>query len=431
MTTKNLVVDIGSEPVAVVHWLVNVTPRPVCDRFGLPVSTAGGWLDALREAVVHRDDVDLTISFLADEPVREFTDSDGVSYVPIHVTRNLKGPVARWRHRLTEKRVLEATARTLALVDAPLVHVHGTERVFGIAARRRPAAVVVSIQGILSVCERMYWRGLARDVGSWLRPKKLLGHTDAWTEWRLMKRRAAAEKVVLRESNAIFGRTSCDSRFARVVAPETPYFHVGEVLRSPFYSAAWDLRAAKRATLYTTVGAAPYKGLETVVEALALLNGAGYDLCLRVGGSVAHSDLWRVARRVARRMNMGGRVMLLGSLDAAAVAAELCACRVFVCGSHAENSPNSVAEALMVGAPTVATYAGGVPSLVSDGRTGLLVQDGDPWAMAGAVAELLDDADVSARLSANARAAALDRHDPARVAGELADAYAAVLGMNR
>jgi glycosyltransferase involved in cell wall biosynthesis len=61
------------------------------------------------------------------------------------------------------------------------------------------------------------------------------------------------------------------------------------------------------------------------------------------------------------------------------------------CSSNFEGSPLTILEYMDAGLPVVSTRVGGVPDLVEDGVTGLLVDPGDPAALAGALAELLGD----------------------------------------
>ncbi len=410
-----------------VHWLVNVTPRAVCNRYGLDQPIVGGWLDSLAQVLANYTDVDVTVSYLTANPYEDFFTADGIGYSPILVKDIVDRRSRRWLHGVYERRTVRAVEMAIRRVGAEIVHVHGTERPFGIAAVQSGTRFVVSLQGVLSVYERMYWRGIARDPRSWFSVRAVLGHSDVLSDWRAMRRRARAERSVLASATAILGRTDFDRRFARIVAPGVPYFHVGEVLRPPFYGESWRGLSSANPTLYTTTGSAPYKGLETLVEAVGWLVRAGYDIRLKVGGEVSGWPIWRRARRIALQMNVFDRVLLLGELDAEAVAHELRSCRVYVCASHIENSPNNIAEAQIVGAPVVAAAAGGIPSLVKDRTTGLLVQDGDPWSMAGAIAELLDDPHLCQRLSEEARREALTRHDPRRVAQQLIEAYEAVL----
>jgi glycosyltransferase involved in cell wall biosynthesis len=71
---------------------------------------------------------------------------------------------------------------------------------------------------------------------------------------------------------------------------------------------------------------------------------------------------------------------------------------VAVLSSDFEGSPLSVMEYMEAGKPVVSTRVGGVPDLVEDGVTGLLVEPQDPAALAAAIARLLRDPDESARM---------------------------------
>jgi hypothetical protein len=80
-------------------------------------------------------------------------------------------------------------------------------------------------------------------------------------------------------------------------------------------------------------------------------------------------------------------------------------CTVFVAPSRYESFGLVYLEAMRWGKPVVGCRTGGVPEVVRDGETGLLVPPGDAPALETAVARLLDDGDLRARLGAAARAA--------------------------
>ena len=71
---------------------------------------------------------------------------------------------------------------------------------------------------------------------------------------------------------------------------------------------------------------------------------------------------------------------------------------VFVLSSVSEGMPLTVLEAMAAGRPVVATNVGGLPEVVEHGATGLLVPAGDPRAMAEAIAKLLREPGVRARM---------------------------------
>jgi glycosyltransferase involved in cell wall biosynthesis len=106
--------------------------------------------------------------------------------------------------------------------------------------------------------------------------------------------------------------------------------------------------------------------------------------------------------RELERLGLGGRVTLQGTRDD--VPELLASSHVFVLSSHSEALPVSLLEAMAAGLPVVATQVGGVPELVVDGETGLLVPAGDPPGLAAALQRMVDDPALRARLGAAGRA---------------------------
>jgi glycosyltransferase involved in cell wall biosynthesis len=201
-------------------------------------------------------------------------------------------------------------------------------------------------------------------------------------------------------------------------------------MRPIFYQMIRDPANDDSCTIFTTSSAMIFKGTECLIEAFAALRRMGRrDLVLRVAGVPPGSEVAGIYRRRARKLGVEASIEWLGRLNERELAQELCSASVYAYPSHIDNSPNSLVEAMLVGAPIVATHVGGIPSLLADGHEGLLCPAGDPLAMAGRIDTLLADRELALRLGCNARQRARLRNDPLRVAEQTLRTYRAVLGV--
>ena len=100
---------------------------------------------------------------------------------------------------------------------------------------------------------------------------------------------------------------------------------------------------------------------------------------------------------LARALGVAGRVHFVGQLVEATNLHQFF--DVSVLCSRSEGSPNSIIEPLAVGCPVIATPVGGIPEVIADHRTGLLVPLDEPEALAAAVTKLRRDVALRTRLS--------------------------------
>jgi glycosyltransferase involved in cell wall biosynthesis len=142
----------------------------------------------------------------------------------------------------------------------------------------------------------------------------------------------------------------------------------------------------------------PRKGLDVLIEAAARLPDPDRKLLVVVGGD--GPERGRLESLAARRLD--GRARFLGHL-ARDTAAFFAAADAFVLPSYQEGLPLVYLEAAFQQTPSVGTDVGGTNEVILDGETGLLVQPGDPDALAVAINRLRGDVHLRCELAGNAQ----------------------------
>jgi glycosyltransferase involved in cell wall biosynthesis len=415
-----------------VLWLVNIPLPPVQARQGLLPSPHGGWLSAMLAALASEArDMEIVCASRA-WPAPDPFEYDGVRYVTLPSgprEGGWRGVLAKWAIREDDAPLETQMRRLIAEARPDLIHLHGTEDPHALAVLRAAGTtpVLVTVQGLVSELVASFYEGLAPtdvifDVAS-LEFVKGAGLVHAWRHW---KRVAVRELEALGEASDVSGRTNWDHDVVSRANPTARYWHIDEVLQEPFYQTSWRGSMEGEPSMVAVTSASPYKGIDVLLRAFARIRNS-HPCRLRVAGQIEGTSLWPSLRRLEGRLGLTGHVDWVGSLGAVEVAEMLSACSVAVCASRLENSSNSVCEAMLVGAPVVASRTGGIPSLVTHEEDGLLFAVGDDQALASAVLRVLNDDNLAQELGTRARQTASARHDQSTVAQRMLDVYAALM----
>lgn len=142
------------------------------------------------------------------------------------------------------------------------------------------------------------------------------------------------------------------------------------------------------------------KGHADLIQALALLAEGDRLASLTV---VGEGPMRSECEALARKLGVEAQLSFAGQLDRTEIWKAYDASDVFCLASHSEGTPKVLLEAMARSLPVVATAVGGVPTVVKDGETGLLVPAGRPDILAAAIRRLATDGELRRRCLAGGR----------------------------
>ena len=269
--------------------------------------------------------------------------------ITYHVLRTSL-PFARRSYGLTSSYTLFALPcikliQKLKMIRPDIVHGHGTEGPYALAAVYSGIPNIVSIQGIITE--------IMKSAPSF--------------EYMIT---AYLERHTLRRAMAINTKTVYSASFADTITPGTRQYFI----EAPINSIYWERPIPSPARNIFFVGTLiKRKGIEELIRAVFNLAERWPDLkCFIIGtGNESYVDyLKQLVASFPREVS----IEFLGQLKSPEIAALFSRGGVFCLPSYIENSPNTVMEAMAAGLPTVVTDVGNLRNMIKDQKSGLLIQ---------------------------------------------------------
>lgn len=401
-----------------------------------PNHNRGGWLSSLEKELSLHDEIELHIAFYHSEKLEQFTYNKTVFHPIFRSNSNSK--FLRYVLRVLHKES-DDIKDVLALVDIvnnvkpDLIHVHGTEENFGLVQSKVTIPVIISIQGVLNSIVEKFYAGIPNSVSikhEKIKNKILL--KSSTYSYNLLYRKATREREMLKSIKYIIGRTEFDKRVSKLFSPNCNYYIGHEILRQAFYLESWGKDTFEpKIQILSIISNDTFKGFETILKTALNLKRFNIDFEWKVAGINQNNSTVSLVLNWLRIRVHELNVQLLGSLDEMQLINLFKSTDIFCQVSHIENSPNTLCEALIMGVPTIATFAGGTSTLLENNKEGILVQDGDSYSMAGAIIEMCNDFEKAKQFSVNARQNALVRHNKVKIVEQTIFTYNKILEINR
>lgn len=417
-----------------VLWIVNGMLPDFSAALGRTAVNTGGWLPSLVGAV-RKFAPDMELHILCEGTTDVEAIVEGVHY---YAFSKINRPwFGNSRRRADFGRKLKDLIRQIA---PDLIHLHGTENgyadfdddIWGNYPR------VISLQGIITAIAPHYMGNLTsgqlRPYRNWLRymvTRRM--QTDVADNWRKVV--GPREAMALGKLKHIIGRTDWDRAWACALAPNATYHRVGEILRPEFYGDHDKSNVISHRIFASAAFKYPLKGGHVLLQAVSYLKHDFPDIKVVIADAdrklhprslidrLRMTEYHNFLNAEITRLGIVENVEVLPSLNAVSVADQIEKAEVFCLPSLIENSPNSLAEAQLIGTPCISTDVGGISSMLENEKTGLLVPSGDAASLAYAIRRLFDDRELAMRLSQNAKHVARARHDAGTIVAELVSCY--------
>lgn len=288
-----------------------------------------------------------------------------------------------------------------------VVHIHGTEYAHGLSFLKLhlPIPTILSIQGLSSEIGIHYLDGISI--------KEIIKNTtlfDLLYAGTLFKRQRifaqhgeGIEKEMIKNVKYVIGRTSFDKAHILSINPEIKYFKCNESLRDEFYNNnKWDITHCHRYSIFLSQSSYTIKGLQQVLKAMPYVLNQYPNANIRIAGNdiikkktlfekIIYSTYAKYIKSLINQYNLQNKIKFLGPLTAYEMEQEYLRCNVFICPSSIENSPNSLAEAQILGVPCIASYVGGIPDMIPNYNCGILFRYSDPIMLASSICKVFSN----------------------------------------
>lgn len=401
-----------------VLWFTN-TPSNYLQ--GTNAYNGGGWISSLESELSKQKDVSLGIAFLLNGQAGK-VERDGVCYYPIsNRFQGLSGKI-RGMFLTEDKRngfYMHEYLKIISDFKPDIINIFGTEKNYGLIAKYTKIPIVIHIQGLLIPYFTAYFPpgyNLISYVCNALNPWKIV---KRWHSYDTFRKNAEREKEIFKYNSHFVGRTKWDERLTSIYSPQATYDYCSEILRNAFYEAA-ERNIPKRLIIMTTISDPLYKGFDVVLKCASLMKcQMGMDFEWKVYGNIQPRFIEEVEGIKSGEVG----VRLMGVASPEEIKKSILNSSVYVHPSYIDNSPNSVCEAQMMGCTVIGQFVGGMPSLIKQGETGVLVPANDPYQMACAIRYIYLNPERNIEIARKAAADAHQRHDKSQIVSDLMKIY--------
>lgn len=344
----------------------------------------------------------------------------------------------------------EASVETCSIVkdiiekEKPdLVHIWGTEKFWASIYRKGYIDVptILDIQGLLAPYTEYYYGGLSiKEILQSIHLKEIIMPTRTlFHKKEVFRKRGVSETANIKSFKHISYQSQWVKNYISFVNPSATLYPTKIMLRKAFIeSQKWAFHNVDDSpVVFSTCSAAvTYKGMHIIIKAIALLKSKYPKIKLKLAGNINLGnkllDGYSVfLNMLIKKYGLQENVIYLGSLDENQIIAHLHEANVCVIPSFIETYCLAFAESMIVGTPTIVSFAGAMPELAENGKEALYYNSVDYYTCAALIDKVLQDKELANRLSVTGRARRMSENNMDAVVKTQLEIYENVLSNER
>lgn len=389
----------------------------------------GTWLDAMAQGLTCSSEVELgnIAQGGVEKTIRHDYGQIRQWVVPSSAKPSYNG--------LPSSKIVGTLVKAVEEFSPDLIHVWGTESFWGLLTARRlvRGPVLLEMQGLKTAIARVFHGGLSvREQLACVGPKEILLRSSIFQGRQRFEAWGIFETEIISGHRFVSVHSEWMEAQVSAINSSARIFHTDRALRDPFYERSpWSFSGAP-VVFCSAAYPSPFKGLHVAIRGTAILRDRLPNVQLRIAGAHQRPGMRRDGyiawiNREIERFGLESNIIWLGPLSAPQLAGELAGCSVFVLPTFVESYCVALAEAMMVGVPSVVSFTGGTSSLAKDDDSALFFPPGDEAMCAYQLERLLTNRALAERLSQRARETSLVRNDRGRIVQRQVETYHQVL----
>lgn len=341
--------------------------------------------------------------------------------------------------QIASKKTCLEVASIIENENPDLVHIWGTERFWCSIYSQGfiKIKVILDIQGLLFAYTDYFYGGL-----SLIEIIKSINLKEILMPWRtlfykkyIFQQRGIIEVEKLKEIKHICYPSEWVKNHLLIVNSNGRFYFKPFALREAFFKTEpWRYKDKQDSPIiFSSCSAAvSYKGIHVLIKSVEKLKKKYPNIQLRLAGKIDVGDKLLdgysfFLKSIIKKYKLENNVIYTGSLNADEMISELTNCSVCVVPSFVETYCLAFVEAMIVGAPTVVSYAGAMPELAEHRKEALFYNSFDYVTCAAYIDELIQNEELALNISANARKRRLNENNPIDIVNNQISIYKKVI----